>query len=144
VTVLSGQCHCGAVSARLETAVPVGELPFRACQCGFCRRHGAATTSHPQARITIAAAPSAYRTYRFGQRLSNVLLCEDCGVYVGSLIETDEGPFAILNVRGLDLPGFEGRTPQSKTYDDETPEARTARRKALWSPATLALLETSA
>jgi hypothetical protein len=144
MTRLEGQCHCGAVTVRLETDLPARELPYRACQCGFCRRHGAATTSHPQAAITIAAAPDALHRYRFGQKLSNFLLCENCGCYVGSLMETDDGPFAILNVRGVDLPGFQGRTPEAKVYDDETSDARMARRKALWSPANLALLETSA
>ncbi|MBW8814509.1 MAG: aldehyde-activating protein [Caulobacterales bacterium] len=144
MTRLEGQCHCGAVAVRLETPTPVGELPFRACQCGFCRRHGAATTSDPAGRITIACAPDALSRYRFGQKLSNFLMCDTCGVYVGSLMEADGAAFAILNVRGVDLPGFAGRVPESKTYDDETPEARTARRKALWSPVNLALLETSA
>ena len=143
MTRLTGQCHCGAVEVSLEAELPAAELPYRACQCGFCRRHGAATTSHPQARITITAAPDAVRRYRFGQKLSNFLICEACGCYIGSLAETDVGPIAILNVRGVDLPGFEGRTPEPMTYDGETPEARTERRKARWSPAALTTLQPS-
>jgi hypothetical protein len=140
---LTGQCHCGAVKVSLEGDVAAGDLPLRACQCGFCRRHGALSTSHPDARITFTAAKGALTRYRFGQKLSNFLICAECGCYVGSLAETDIGPIAILNVRGLDLPGFEGREAEPMTYDGETPEARTARRKARWSPATLNVLQTS-
>ena len=139
MTRLEGQCHCGAVRVAIEGKA-ASELPARACQCGFCRRHGALTTSHPDARISFAAEADRLVRYRFGPKLSNFLLCADCGCYVGSLAETDVGPIAILNVRGVDLPGFEARAGETKTYDGETPEARTARRKALWSPATLSVL----
>ena len=129
---LHGQCHCGSVRVEIE-GVAVADLPMRACQCGFCRRHGAISTSHPDATITFA-----------GQRLSNFLICADCGCYVGSAAEIDGAWYAILNIRGVDLPGFDGRDPQPMVYDGETPEERTARRKARWSPATLTALQPSA
>jgi len=140
---LEGQCHCGTVRVSLE-GVAAADLPLRACQCRFCRRHGAISTSHPDARITIAAAEGGLTRYRFGQKLSDFLICAHCGCYIGSLAETDVGPIAILNIRGVDLPGFAGREPEPMTYDGETPEARTARRKARWSPAVLTVLQPSA
>jgi hypothetical protein len=140
---LEGQCHCGTVKVSLEGDVAAADLPLRACQCGFCRRHGALSTSHPDARITFAAGEGDLVRYRFGQRLSDFMLCASCGCYVGALAKTDIGPIAILNVRGVDLPGFEGREAQPMTYDGETPEARTARRKARWSPATFAQFQPS-
>jgi len=52
-------------------------------------------------------------------------------------------PF-IREVLGIDvtrsgsaLPGFEGRTPEPARYDDETDEARLARRSARWTPTVL-------
>jgi hypothetical protein len=138
---LHGQCHCGAVRVEIE-GVAAADLPLRACQCGFCRRHGAISTSHPDATITIAGGPLT--RYRFGQRLSNFLICAECGCYVGSAAEIDGGWYAILNVRGVDLPGLENREPQPMVYDGETPAERTARRRARWSPATLPELQPSA
>ena len=140
---LHGQCHCGAVRVEIE-GVAAADLPLRACQCGFCRRHGAISTSHPDATITFAAGQGMLTRYRFGQRLSDFLVCAGCGCYVGSLAETDIGPIAILNVRGVDLPGFEGREPQSMVYDGETADERTARRKARWSPAVMTAFQPSA
>ena len=38
-----GACHCGAVGVFFETDAGADALQVRACQCGFCRRHGAKT-----------------------------------------------------------------------------------------------------
>ena len=55
--MLRGQCHCGAVNVAIDAAA--ADLPLRACQCGFCRRHGAATTSRPDAKLTLSADDGA-------------------------------------------------------------------------------------
>lgn len=134
---LAGHCHCGAIHVVLEPGVAVGELPLRACQCGFCRRHGAATTSHPRSRLQIEAAPGSVNHYRFGRRTVDVLLCEECGVYVASTIQADGRLLATLNVSGVALEGFADRLAEPAVYDDETDEQRLARRKARWTPTVL-------
>ncbi len=138
---LHGQCHCGAVRVEIE-GVEAAELPLRACQCGFCRRHGALSTSHPDATITFAGGKLTH--YRFGHRKTDYLICEACGCYVGAAVEIDGARYAILNVTGVDLPGFEGRKPQPMVYDEETQDERAKRRKARWSPADLTELQPSA
>lgn len=134
---LAGHCHCGAIHVILEPGRAVGELALRACQCGFCRRHGAATTSDPESRLHIEATPGSINWYQFGRRQVDVLLCDECGVYVASTLQIDGRRLATLNVAGVGLPGFEGRTPESALYDDETDEQRLARRKARWTPTVL-------
>jgi hypothetical protein len=42
---------------------------------------------------------------------------------------------AVLNVSGVALPGFEGRSPSPMIYDEETPDERVARRAGRWMPA---------
>jgi hypothetical protein len=134
---LAGHCHCGAIRVVLEPGGPLADLPFRACQCSFCRRHGAATTSDPRSFLHIEAAPGSVNHYRFGQHSADVLLCEECGVYVASTIEVDGARLGTLNVAGVALDGFEGRTPELAIYDDETEPERLARRRARWTPTTL-------
>ena len=134
---LIGGCHCGAIRVILEPARPPGELAYRACQCGFCRRHGAATTSDPASLLHIEAAPAAVNHYRFGRRAVDVLLCAECGVYVASSIEAEGRRLATLNVAGVALPGFEGRAAEPAVYDDETDAQRLARRTARWTPTIL-------
>ena len=141
---LAGHCHCGAIHVILEPGRPTAELPLRACQCGFCRRHGAATTSDPESRLHIEAAPGSLNRYRFGRRAVDALLCQECGVYVASTLEADGRRFATLNIAGVALAGFEDRTPEIAIYDDETDEQRLARRKARWTPTVLVEAQPSA
>lgn len=141
---LAGHCHCGAIRVILEPGRPIADLPLRACQCGFCRRHGAATTSHPESRLHIEAAPGSLNRYRFGRRVVDALLCEECGVYVASTLEADGRRLATLNVAGVALPGFAGRIPEIARYDNESDEQRLARRKARWTPTVLVETQPSA
>ena len=138
---LAGHCHCGAIRVELDPGKPVAELPLRACQCGFCRRHGARTTSDPMSRLHIEAAPGSLTRYRFGRRATDALICGECGVYVASVIEVDDRLFATLNVAGTGLEAFAGREPEPAVYDEETDEEKLARRKARWTPCVL--VETS-
>jgi hypothetical protein len=141
---LDGHCHCGAVHVSFEPPRPPAEIPVRACQCGFCRRHGAATVSDPQGRLHLEAAPGALNRYQFGRRAVDALLCVECGVYVASVIEADGITLATLNIAGVALPGFEGRVPEPVDYDHETDEDRLARRKSRWTPAVLVESQPSA
>ncbi len=141
MTDLSGHCHCGAIRLELRTQRPAAELPLRACQCGFCRRHGGLTTADPEGQLQIEASPGAISHYRFGLGITDFLLCAECGAYVAAVMETENGLSAVVNVRGVDLPGFEGRSPDPMIYDDETPAERVARRAGRWMPAVF--IETS-
>jgi hypothetical protein len=88
---MSGGCHCGKlqVSASL-TGSPQTYRP-RACDCDFCRKHGAAYVSDPQGslHLTIRDEHAASR-YRQGSGLAELLLCRNCGVLIAALYR-DEG-----------------------------------------------------
>ncbi|EJL29346.1 hypothetical protein PMI01_03356 [Caulobacter sp. AP07] len=134
---LNGSCYCGAVHVQLDPGRPVGELPLRVCQCGFCRRHGARYTSDPTGWLHVTAAPGALRRYRFSRQTADFLICQECACYVAAMIEDEGQAYATLNVVGTNLPGFDGREGEPLDYEDETNEQRLARRKARWTPTTL-------
>ena len=54
--MLEGGCHCGAITLAFSTArVPADTAP-RACDCSFCRAHGAAFVTwagFPEAQVRI-------------------------------------------------------------------------------------------
>jgi hypothetical protein len=137
MVVLTGQCHCGGVRAELKTSRAPAEIQVRACQCGFCRRHGAATASDPAGRLMIEARGSLKR-YRFGERSIDMLICGACGVYVAATLETDRGLLATFNVAGLKMEPLDAATPAPVDYDGEDADARRARRLAAWTPVTIA------
>lgn len=135
-TELRGRCHCGAVEALLQPGRPVGEIAVRACQCGFCRRHGAATATDASGRLTIRSRVPLHR-YRFASGATQVLLCPQCGVYVGGMIEAEGRRLATLNVAGLAMSPLDARTPEPADYSAESARERLARRLAVWTPLTL-------
>ena len=106
----------------------------RACQCGFCRIHGARTVSDPGGSLTFRVAePSKLRRYRFATRSADFLLCGVCGVYVAAVLTSEKGQFATVNVNAI--RGLE-HVPEAVhvSYDEESREERESRREQRWTP----------
>jgi hypothetical protein len=130
-----GSCHCGALSYVYHTALPPNEWAIRACQCSFCRGHGARTTSDPRGTVAFhVAPPDRLRRYRFGHRLTDFLICAHCGVYVGALAEISASLFAVINTNALRPAREDLKAPTPVDYDGESPEVRTERRGKRWTP----------
>jgi hypothetical protein len=59
------RCHCGALTARYRTAIAPVEWAVRACQCSFCRSHGAIATSDPEGLLEFRSSdPNRVQRYR--------------------------------------------------------------------------------
>lgn len=127
-----GRCHCGAIRFAFETGAP---LAPRACQCSFCRKHGARTVADPEGAAVLTLGPETIR-YRFGSQTTDFLICARCGVYAGALAALDGGVYVTLNLNAFDdpRPDLEA-APVS--YDDEGVATKADRRRARWTPARL-------
>ena len=124
-----GSCHCGAIRVAFESDKP---LAPRACQCGFCRRHGARNVSDPDglATLTLAVEPTRYR---FAGRSTDFLICPRCGIYVGAMARIGGRDLITLNMNAFDDPRPElVATPVD--YDGESAETKVERRRARWTP----------
>ena len=129
-----GRCHCGAVGFTFRTPRPPAQWTVRACQCSFCRGHGARTTADPNASVTFQIADaSKLKRYRFGTRSTEFLVCGECGVYVAALITSSRGQFATLNINTIRVP-MDAPEPQAVSYDGESVEQRQSRREQRWTP----------
>lgn len=132
---LTGRCHCGNLRFEFETALPPSGLPLRACQCSFCRAHGAVSTSDPQGSVSISAAdPAMAQKYRFGLGITDFILCRSCGVYLAAVAEMEGRRYAVLNANVLDRRGELIGAVQAMDYGGEDVAARRARRKVRWTP----------
>ena len=131
--VLTGQCHCGSVRAEFHLGRPVSAIQVRACQCGFCRRHGAATAADPSGRLVITSGRPLIR-YRFGAGALDMLICAACGVYVAALLEAEGRALATVNVAGLAMAPLDGNAPAPIDYDAEGGASRLQRRLGGWTP----------
>jgi len=129
-----GSCHCGAIGFVFETSRDPDQWQIRACQCGFCRRHGARTTSDPAGRVSFEIRDKgSLRLYQFGLRTADFVVCRNCGVYLAAVLTSERGQFATLNVNALSEPlQFEFAAPVS--YDEESAEERQSRREQRWTP----------
>ncbi|HUS25339.1 MAG TPA: aldehyde-activating protein [Candidatus Binatia bacterium] len=133
----AGGCHCGNLRYELRSASAAAQLPRRACQCSFCRAHGAVSTSDPQGTLHFTVRdPASLLRYRFGLKLADFLICGACGVYVAAQMREGDGAWAVLNVNTMDeVDAFAGPA-DSMDYGSEDAAARIARRKSRWTPVT--------
>lgn len=133
-----GSCHCGAVRVTLELSRPADQTPLGACQCSFCRAHGAATVQDSGGRATIRVADAAdLNPYRFELATADFLLCRNCGVYIAAVLKDGDQAWSTVNVHGLRVPEFLGHEIRAGNYEGETETERVARRKANWTPTVL-------
>jgi hypothetical protein len=134
---LVGGCHCGALEVQFSTELPIEQLEVRACQCSFCRAHGALSVTDPQGLLTFRASDSSQLVrYQFGLKLADFLLCSRCGTYVGAYMEDGGRGFGVLNICALRERDRFG-TPVLMRYDGETAQSRIQRRRQRWTPARL-------
>jgi len=134
---LTGQCHCGALGVEFDTELPPEQIQVRACQCGFCRAHGALSVTDPAGLLTFRARDSSLLVrYRFGLKLADFLLCSRCGAYLGAFMQEEARSLGVLNICVLAERDRFG-TPTLMRYDRETPELRLQRRRERWTPARL-------
>src|SRR5882724_8916986 len=108
---LSGGCYCGNVLLDLQLSNEPGSYQPRACDCAFCRKHGAAYISDAQGSLRIRIKDQRRSsTYRQGSELAELLLCTQCGVLVGALYRTEARIYATVNARVIE--GAEGFGPE--------------------------------
>jgi len=138
MTTLRGGCHCGNINVELETALDPHALPLRACQCSFCRKHGARTTSDPAGRLRVSARdPELLLRYRFALGITDFLVCKSCGTYVTATMDAAARRLGTLNVNVLDEREPFLRSAEPVSYFRENVEQRAARRLMAWMPVEL-------
>ena len=136
----TGGCHCGNIDVVFETASEASALEVRACNCSFCRKHGARTATDPAGRLRLTVADGRHlERYLFGKRTAEFLVCNKCGIYVAAIQDEPEGLWGTLNINTLvDASAFT-RPVMVVDLSAETPAQRRARRQAKWTPAELAI-----
>jgi hypothetical protein len=134
----TGQCHCGNIELKFESNRLPREIQVRACGCSFCSRHGARTTTDPLGHVKLQVRKERELIrYQFGLRTAEFLICGNCGVYVGALLQTEGYSFFTLNVNTLEGRSQFSTGAISVSYEEENAAERLERRKRNWTPCTL-------
>ena len=137
MTAYRGSCHCGAIGFEYRTEASPAEWSVRACQCRFCRAHDALSASDPDGELIFTAdEPDRLQRYRFALGTADFLLCRNCGVYIGAVIDIGDRHRGIVNTHAL-IPGAdEIAAPEAIGYDGEDVAGRVGRREERWTPVT--------
>ncbi len=130
---ISGSCHCGNVTFKLNWQPEPAVIPARACDCSFCVKHGGVWTSCATGSLDVQVRDASRLTrYAFGTRTADFHVCTACGAVPVVTSDIDGQIYAVVNVNcfnGVDAALIQ-RMPIS--FDAEEPAARLARRKKGW------------
>jgi len=110
---LHGGCHCGRIAFEMTLSKPALQVTPRACDCSFCRKHGAAWLSDAAGslRVRLRGEPLVYRQ---GSAQAEFIACAHCAVLVMVRYEHDKRVHAAMNVRALEDAGsFAAEQPAS-------------------------------
>lgn len=142
---VSGGCHCGNVQLDVELTHEPATYHPRACDCDFCRKHGAAYLSDPQGALAIRVrdAPNT-GNYRQGASLAECLFCRNCGVLVGVIYRCDDRLIGAVNVKAIEgWTNFAAEKPVSPKV--LSGEEKIRRWQDIWFPnVTISTIETPA
>lgn len=130
---LAGGCHCGNVAVSVALTRPPPRCQPRACDCTFCRKHGAAWLSDPRGSLEIRIADAGdLSRYRQGAAIAEMLLCRRCGVLVAAAWQ-GQTLYGVVNVSTLDareeFPLAQPVSPQQLS-----PEEKVSRWQSIWFP----------
>jgi hypothetical protein len=138
-TRFEGGCHCGNLTYTFETSAGFEALGLRMCACSFCRKHGQRSASDPKGSIKVSVKdPMKLKRYRFALNTTDFLICNECGVYIGAMLEDKTGAWMVVNVNTLtERPPLDFPVTLHN-FDSETCESRIDRRKKVWTPLSFA------
>jgi hypothetical protein len=131
VARLAGRCHCGNIRVTVDlTDAPAAYAP-RACDCEFCRKHGAAWVSDPQGSLLIQIRNEGDTgRYAQGAGIAEMLLCRNCGVLVGALWR-ERRLYGVVNVSVLDERAAFA-DPQQVSPRTLSADAKRSRWQSIW------------
>ena len=133
--LIKGKCHCGNIAFSLTWDPDPKEIPARACDCTFCRKHGGLWTSNPSGVLELQIQDSAkISKYTFGTETAEFQICARCGIVPVVTSRIDGRLYAVVSVNAFENldPSLLNRVPAS--FGAEEPGSRLARRKRNWIP----------
>lgn len=97
--MLSGACHCGAVTLDVPTRPEAATL----CNCSICRRYGALWAYYKVGTVRVVGHPEHTDAYVWGDRTLRVVRCRHCGcVTHWEPLESKPDGHMAVNVRNFD------------------------------------------
>jgi hypothetical protein len=130
---ITGKCHCGNISFKLEWEGEQPEIPARSCTCSFCLKHGGIWTSNPRSTLEVAVRdPSLTAKYQFGTGTAEFHVCSTCGVVPLVTSEIEDHVYAVVNVNTFEDVDPSLLRRATVSFEGEEAQSRLARRRRNW------------
>lgn len=131
--LIHGSCHCRNISFTLNWEPEPSNIPARACTCSFCTKHGGVWTSCPTGSLRVTVRdPSQVSKYAFGTQTAQFHICRTCGSVPVVTSRIEGHLYAVVSVNAFEDVETALLQRASATFEEETGEARMARRKRGW------------
>jgi hypothetical protein len=99
---IHGGCHCGNLSVEVGLSAEPASYQPRACDCAYCRQHGAAWLSDATGSLAISVAHSQeLGIYRQGSEQAELLFCRRCGGLTAVLLQAGGRTFGAVNSKAF-------------------------------------------
>jgi hypothetical protein len=103
---LQGGCYCGNIKLNIQLSKPPSTYSARECDCGFCKKNGAAYISDPDGKLEIRVKDTVFLG-RFKQEKdgnAEFIHCKNCSVLIGAIHQCPENQSIIgaINRRAID------------------------------------------
>jgi hypothetical protein len=129
-----GGCYCGNIWIVASFSQDYIAFNPRACDCDFCRKHGAAYVSDPKGSLSFQIGNDLkVNRFRQGSNAAEMLLCRTCGVLVGALYRESDRLFGTINVKALESRESFGQE-QSVSPKLLSADQKVQRWRDLWFP----------
>ena len=131
--LIHGSCHCGNIAFTLDWQPDPEEIPARACECSFCRKHGGVWTSCPSGVLKVRVLDcSMVSAYAFGTGTAEFHVCSRCGAVPVVSSRIDGHRYAVVNVNAFDDVDRSRLRRAAVSFDGEDEASRLARRARNW------------
>lgn len=131
--LISGSCHCGNITFKLDWKSEPTQIAARACNCSFCVKRGGVWTSCPSGALEISVGdPALVSKYSFGTQTAEFHVCSRCGVVPVVTSRINDHLYAVVSVNAFDNVDPVLLHHTSASFDGEDEETRLARRARNW------------
>ncbi len=129
------ECNCKNLRFNFKTYLKPKDWLVRTCSCSFCLKyphHVYCSDNNGSVEFYIKNI-SELRIYQHGTKTADFLICNNCHSYMGAVMQSDKGLFAVINIQDLNnklaLP-----KPYKLKWKDEKTDDRVSRRHDTWTP----------
>ena len=129
-------CNCMNITYYFYTLELPKNWMVRTCNCTFCKKYNSHIyCSDPKGKVEFYFENlDIIKFYNHGTHSADFLVCK-CNSYVGSVMKTKKGIYAVLNIEFL-IGNIRTPNPYRLLWKNEDKDIRLSRRLKTWTPVT--------